>query len=129
MGKCFTQRSFNCRSVQAFGTFSFELLLQADHVKRLRSYAHAESRRDLYKMAILWLSEDSTGANEGRARNQSQTDSRNYAKTRTGWESTRPQYFKGPPGASQIPISFTRHQNSRSARSMELRHHIHPTEK
>jgi len=128
MDRCLTQRSLNCRSMQVVGTLSFELLLRSSHAEYLRSYADAPSRRDLYKMAFLWLSENSRGAKEGRIRNQPQADSGNYAKTWTGWESTRSQYFKGSSRASQISLSSTRHQDSWSPGSMEHGYHIHQTE-
>lgn len=125
----FKQRPLNCRSMQAAGAPSFKLLLRTAQAESLRSHAHATSRRDLYKMALLWISKDSASATERRPRNQSQTNSRNYAKTRARWKSAWAQYIKGSPRASQISLPFAWNRDSQPPGSMELGHNIHSVEK
>ena len=129
MGKSRTHRSLHRDSMQFDGTPSVELLLPANRAQCLRSYAHEARRRDLYRVALLWLTEDSPGVKKEGARGQSETDPRDYARTWFGWKTTRAQHFKITSRASKIPVPSTRYRDSRAPGSLELGHHVHPIEK
>lgn len=121
-----TQRSLDCRSVQAPGTPSFELLLRACNAERLRPYAYEAGRRDLHRVALLRLSKNHARATARRMRCQPKTDPKSYERAWSSREPTRSQYLKSPSGAHQVSVSLAQHRDHQALASVEYRHHVHP---
>ena len=129
MDRRYAQYLIDRSPVRAHRFAPIKLLLHAADAKRFNSHTYEESRRDLYREAVLRLSEDQARAAKRRTQRQSKTSPGDHAGSGPCKHPTRPQHVEEPPGTSQIPVSLARLRDHRSARSVEHRHHVHSAAK
>lgn len=102
-----------------------QLLLQADAGQRLGTVADATRRRDLYGLAVLWLTENRSGAEERGARRQPQACATDHAASWPSEQSARAKYLEATPRTHQIPVLAQRLVPDRPSRGLEHRYHLH----
>lgn len=125
MDRIRTSRSLRSHPVRADWTTPSILLLQAGHSERQRPISQTARRRDLYGMAILWISENSRRASSRRTPGQSEESPKHYAGIGISWMRTWAQYISESTRAPKISVSSERFKNPTSRAGVEHGYHLH----
>lgn len=107
----------------------FQLLLQTSSNQQIRARANAAHRRNLYCLAILWLTEDRSRVEKRRLQYQPQTCAADHAAPWLDKQSAGAKYLKAASGTHQVPVFAKESFSIKPSRSLEYRYHLHPASK
>lgn len=125
MDRHYSRSAFNCDSMQTPKDAQVKLLLRTGRANSSRVGSDQESRRNLYKMALLRFQADYAGIAQRGSWCQPQTGPKCHAETWLRRQATRAQHLESSPNAHQVSIFVAQPGVVQPSTSLEHRYYIH----
>ena len=120
-----SHKSVYSSPVPTSGDASSKLLLRACEAERVRFTLDEAYRRDLYPVALLWLKENSVGAESRRLQGKSEKDSGTYENHGASRNAAWPKHLKRPSRPQEIPLFIKGLRNNGPFEGMEHGHYLY----